>query len=172
MEQAAMTRSYTHNRTDRMAKPSSISAGILVWRRHRGVREYLLAHPGGPYWARKDDGAWTIPKGLVEPGHGLLPTAQREFLEETGLTVSGDFVTLEPVTSSGRKLVHAFAIEADLDLEKFASNTFEMEWPPRSGRKQHFPEVDRIGYFNGDDARTKIVGYQRPLIEQAERQFK
>lgn len=162
---AALTALSHNDKNPSVPKPSSISAGILVWRR-RGGGEFLLAHPGGPYWKTKDDGAWTIPKGLVEASDDLLATAQREFFEETGLAVSGDFVALEPVTSAGRKLVHAFAIEADLDLDTFISNTFSMEWPPRSGRMQDFPEIDRIGYFDAGAALEKITAYQRPLIEQ------
>lgn len=142
-----------------------VSAGLLVWRM-RGAPEFLLAHPGGPYWAKKDGGAWTIPKGLADPGDELLATARREFLEETGLIVDGEMCPLAPVTQSSGKTVHGFAIEADLDLENFRSETFEMEWPPRSGRKQNFPEVDRVGYFGYTQALAKIIGYQRPFIEE------
>lgn len=142
-----------------------VSAGLLVWR-VRGAPEFLLAHPGGPYWAKKDNGAWTIPKGLVDPGDELLETAQREFLEETGLDVDGETVPLAPVIQASGKTVHGFAIEADLDLDGFQSEDFEMEWPPRSGRKMRFPEVDRLGYFGYAQALEKIIGYQRPFIEE------
>jgi predicted NUDIX family NTP pyrophosphohydrolase len=158
-----MTASKSHKRI--------VSAGLLVWRRS-SEREYLLAHPGGPYWAKKDDGAWTIPKGLVEPSHDLEATAKREFLEETGISVSGDLVALNPVKAAGGKIVHAFAVEADLKLDAFASNAFTIEWPPRSGRNVSFPEIDRISYFGYADALLKIISYQRPLIEQAHDRFK
>src|SRR5262245_40737129 len=128
-----------------MARRTEVSAGLLVYRRPDRV-EVLLAHPGGPFWAKKDDGAWTIPKGLVEPGADLLATAHREFTEETGLTVEAPCVALEPMRQKSGKMVHAFACEADLDLARFSSNEFEVEWPPRSGRRRRFPEIDRIGY--------------------------
>lgn len=156
----------------RSAKPrkSIVSAGILVWRR-RAEPEFLLAHPGGPFWAKKDDGAWTIPKGLIEPGHDVKATARREFLEETGLDISGDLVALDPVKSAGGKILHAYAVEADLDLAAFSSNSFRIEWPPRSGRMSDFPEIDRVGYFRLADALIKIIAYQRPLIEQVQSRF-
>jgi predicted NUDIX family NTP pyrophosphohydrolase len=143
-----------------------VSAGLLVWRVGAGVPEFLLAHPGGPYWAKKDNGAWTIPKGLVDANDDLLATAQREFREETGLTVDGETIPLAPVTQSSGKTVHGFALEADLDLGGFRSNQFEMEWPPRSRRMRSFPEIDRIGYFSYPQALAKIIGYQRPFIEE------
>lgn len=142
-----------------------VSAGLLVWRM-RAAPEFLLAHPGGPYWAKKDDGAWTIPKGLVDPGDELLETARREFLEETGLTVDGDTAPLAPVTQASGKTVHGFALQADLELDGFRSEGFELEWPPRSGRKMIFPEIERVGYFGYAQAVTKIIGYQRPFIEE------
>src|SRR5271154_5298348 len=110
-----------------MRRRPQISAGLLAFRR-RDVLEVLLAHPGGPFWAKKDDGAWTIPKGLAEPGVDLPATARREFSEETNLAVKGDFLTLEPVRQNSGKVVHAWAIEADLDVAAFASNSFEIEW--------------------------------------------
>ena len=118
----------------------------LAFRRRPGL-EVLLAHPGGPFWAKQDDGAWTIPKGLVEPGDDLLATARREFTEETNLVAAGEFIALTPVKQKSGKLVHAFAFEADFDLAPFASNAFEIEWPPKSGRRRSFPEIDRIAYF-------------------------
>ncbi len=142
-----------------------ISAGLLVWRMRR-VPEFLLAHPGGPYWAKKDDGAWTIPKGLVDGTDELLDTARREFSEETGLTIGGEPVALAPVTQSSGKTVHGFAIEADLDLTHFTSEHFQMEWPPRSGRMKSFPEIDRVAYFDYPSALAKIISYQRPFIEE------
>ncbi|HUC51536.1 MAG TPA: NUDIX domain-containing protein [Xanthobacteraceae bacterium] len=159
----------------RTSKPSpsprepEISAGLLVFRRVNET-EVLLGHPGGPFWAKKDDGAWTIPKGLVEPGDDLLATARREFAEETNLVAQGDFLALAPVKQSSGKTVYAFALHADLDLSSFASNTFEIEWPPRSGRRKSFPEIDRIAYVALPAAMTKIIAYQKPLlIELAER---
>jgi predicted NUDIX family NTP pyrophosphohydrolase len=145
-----------------MARSDEISAGLLAYRRPDGLH-VLLAHPGGPYWMRKDDGAWTIPKGLVRPD-GLLAGACREFNEETGLTASGPFVPLRPVRQRSGKTVHAFAFEADFTLDNFVSNTFEMEWPPRSGKRQAFPEIDRIGWFAAGEAMRKIIAYQRPFL--------
>jgi predicted NUDIX family NTP pyrophosphohydrolase len=148
-----------------MARKTEISAGLLVFRRKPDL-EVLLGHPGGPYWARKDDGAWSIPKGLTEPGGDLLATARRELTEETGLIADGTFVALAPVRQKSGKTVHAFALEADFDLARFASNTFEIEWPLRSGRRQVYPELDRIGYFGVDAALRKILSYQQPFIHE------
>ena len=158
-------------------RPSSravdISAGLLVFRRVNEL-QVLLGHPGGPFWAKKDDGAWSIPKGQVERGDDLLTTARREFAEETNLLVDrADMeacMALAPVKQRSGKIVHAFAIEADLDLEPFASNTFEIEWPPKSGRRQSFPEIDRVAYFTLSAAMKKIIPYQLPfLVEIAKR---
>jgi predicted NUDIX family NTP pyrophosphohydrolase len=140
-----------------------ISAGLLAFRRTPAL-EVLLAHPGGPFWAKKDDGAWTIPKGLAEADADLLATARREFTEETNLNAAGAFITLAPVKQKSGKVVHAWAFEADLRLDSFVSNTFEMDWPPRSGRRRSFPEIDRIAYFSMPVAMTKIVPYQQPLL--------
>jgi predicted NUDIX family NTP pyrophosphohydrolase len=148
-----------------MRRSVEVSAGLLVYRRREGL-EVLLAHPGGPFWARKDEGVWTIPKCLVEPGSDLLATARREFTEETNLAADGDFVALTPVKQKSGKIVHAWSLEADFDLSSFASNMFEIEWPPKSGRRQAFPEVDRIGWFDIATAMLKILGYQRPLLEE------
>ena len=150
-----------------MRRSKDISAGLLAFRRQNEI-EVLLAHPGGPFWANKDDGAWTIPKGLVEPGDDLVAAARREFSEETGLTASGDLIALRPVNQKSGKVVHAFAFEADFDLAGFASNSFEIEWPPKSGRRQSFPEIDRIAYFTLDLAMTKIIAYQQPLLRELE----
>lgn len=152
-----------------MRRSKEISAGILAFRRKAGL-EVLLAHPGGPFWAKKDDGAWTMPKGLVEPGDDLAATARREFREETNLTVAGTLFALAPVNQKSGKIVHAFAVEADFDLGQFASNEFEIEWPPRSGHRRSFPEIDRVAYFPLAVARVKILTYQRPLLEELERQ--
>ncbi len=150
--------------TRTMARKNEISAGLLAYRRRNQI-EVLLAHPGGPFWARKDSGAWTIPKGLVRPDD-LLAGALREFREETGLNAEGPFVPLQPVRQKSGKTVHAFAFEADLDLSNFTSNTFEMEWPPRSGQRQQFPEIDRIGWFGATAAMGKIIAYQRPFLAE------
>lgn len=147
-----------------MSRRSEVSAGILAFRRKPNL-ELLLAHPGGPYWRARDVGAWSIPKGVVE-SEDVLACAKREFNEETGLTASGPFIALTPVRQKSGKTVHAFALEADFDLTQFSSNAFEMEWPPRSGRRQSFPEVDRVSYFTIATARRKILPAQRPLIEE------
>jgi predicted NUDIX family NTP pyrophosphohydrolase len=153
-----------------MRRSNEISAGVLAFRR-RPALEVLLAHPGGPFWAKKDDGAWTIPKGLVEPGDDLVATARREFAEETNLAVDGELFELGPVNQKSGKVVHAFAFEADLELGAFASNSFEIEWPPKSGRRRQFPEIDRVAYFAMTIARTKIVGYQQPFLDEIEQRF-
>ena len=153
-----------------MRRSKEISAGILAFRRKNGL-QVLLAHPGGPFWAKKDDGVWTIPKGLVEADDDLAATARREFHEETNLTAPGVLTALSPVNQKSGKTVHAFAAEADFDLSQFASNEFEIEWPPKSGRRQRFPEVDRVTYFALPVAKVKILDYQRPLLEEFERQF-
>jgi predicted NUDIX family NTP pyrophosphohydrolase len=150
-----------------MRRTKEISAGLLAFRR-RYALEVLLAHPGGPFWAKKDAGAWTIPKGLVEAGAELLLTARREFTEETSFAAEGDFIALGPVKQSSGKVVHAWAFESDFDLAAFASNTFEIDWPPKSGRRQRFPEIDRVGYFTLAVAREKIIAYQRPFLEELE----
>jgi len=147
-----------------MSRRTEISAGILAFRRRSGL-EVLLGHPGGPFWRSRDEGAWSIPKGVVVSGD-LLACAKREFNEETGLTAAGDFLPLKPVRQKSGKLVHVFALEADFDLAGFSSNAFEMEWPPRSGKLASFPEVDRIAYFTVAMARRKILPGQRPFIEE------
>lgn len=148
-----------------MRRRSEISAGLVAFRRRNGI-EVLLAHPGGPFWTKKDDGAWTIPKGEAEPGADLLATAQREFTEETGLVAAGDFTPLTPVKLKSGKLVHAFAFEADFDLTNFTSNSFDIEWPPKSGRRRSFPEIDRVAYFALSAATIKIIAYQLPLLRE------
>jgi len=153
-----------------MSRRTEISAGVLAYRRKRGL-EVLLAHPGGPYWRGRDVGAWSIPKGIVESGD-LLACARREFNEETGLQADGDFVPLAPLRQKSGKTVHAFALEADFDLSGFVSNSFDMEWPPRSGKTEKFPEVDRVAYFTLPIARRKILPGQRPFIEELVRLLK
>jgi len=145
-----------------------ISAGLLAFRRRNGL-EVLLGHPGGPFWVNKDDGAWTIPKGLAEPGADLVAAARREFTEETNLTAAGELLLLTPVKQKSGKVVHAWAVAGDFDLSTFVSNTFEIEWPPKSGRRRTFPEIDRISYFALPKAMIKIIAYQRPLLAELER---
>src|SRR4029077_11657057 len=124
-----------------MPRARQVSAGVLAFRR-RPELEVLLAHPGGPFWAKKDAGAWTIPKGLVEPGDELIAAARCEFTEETSPVAKGDMIELAPVVQKSGKIVHAFALDADFDISQFVSNTFALEWPPKSGRQQSFPEID------------------------------
>jgi predicted NUDIX family NTP pyrophosphohydrolase len=142
------------------------SAGILAWRRGSDGPEFFLVHPGGPFWKNKDDGAWSIPKGEIDPEEEPLSAAQREFQEETGLQIGGTFTPLAPVKIASGKVIEAWAIEHDLDASTIASTTFEIEWPPRSGRKQAFPEVDRAAWFPGPLAIQKITPGQVPLLVQ------
>jgi predicted NUDIX family NTP pyrophosphohydrolase len=126
--------------------------------------EVLLVHLGGPFWAKTDRGAWVIPKGEIHPGEEPIAAAQREFEEETGIRPEGDFIPLGSVTHRGGKIVHAWAFEGDCDTSRLHSNTFSMEWPPRSGRQQEFPEVDRGEFFNVDGAREKINPAEFDLV--------
>jgi len=144
------------------------SAGIALWRRlDSGAVEVFLGHMGGPYWARKDAGTWTIPKGEIEPGEEPLDVARREFCEEVGSPVpSGDLIDLGEVRQAGGKTVLAWAVEGDLDASTTASNTFELEWPPKSGRMQSFPEIDRAAWFDLATAAEKIVVGQRTFLER------
>jgi predicted NUDIX family NTP pyrophosphohydrolase len=140
------------------------SAGILMYRRGAQGLEVLLVHPGGPFWARKDLGAWSIPKGEYSEGDEPLATAIREFTEETGAHPRGEFRPLGELTQPGRKIVTAFAVEGDFDPATLKSNTFELEWPPKSGRKAMFPEVDRAEWFSPEIALQKILQGQREFI--------
>jgi len=149
-----------------MAKVNS--AGILLYRLHSGAPEVFLVHPGGPFWARKDAGAWSIPKGEYAPGADALEAARREFLEETGSPIAGDFSALTPLKQPSGKTVHAWAVEGDIDAATMVSNLFSMEWPPRSGRQQQFPEVDRGACVTLPAARDKILAGQRALLEELE----
>ena len=148
-----------------MVSASRQSAGIVLHRRSRRGREVLLVHPGGPFWARKDAGAWSIPKGEIEPGGDALATAKREFREETGSEVTGECTPLPAIRQKGGKLVHAWAVEGDLDVACVVSNTFVLEWPPRSGSMREFPEVDRAEWFTLRDARTRILASQVPFLD-------
>ena len=141
------------------------SAGILAYR-WRDEPELFLVHPGGPFWKNKDDGAWSIPKGEIDPDEEPLSAAQREFEEETGLKVGGTFTPLAPVKIASGKVIEAWAIEHDLDADAIASNTFEIEWPPRSGKRQAFPEVDRAAWFPAPIALRKITPGQVSLLVQ------
>jgi predicted NUDIX family NTP pyrophosphohydrolase len=144
------------------------SAGILLHRRAGdGGREVLLVHPGGPFWAKKDLGAWSIPKGEYDDGEDPRDAARREFLEELGSPAAdGDLVDLGEVRQRGGKVVTAWALEGDIDADAIASNTFTMEWPPRSGTMREFPEVDRAGWFGLDEARERILPAQAPLLDR------
>lgn len=144
---------------------AKLSAGILLYRRRGAGIEVFLVHPGGPFWARKDDGAWTVPKGLVDKNEDPLEAAQREFQEETGFRASGPFEALGVFHQPGGKDVIIWAAEGDCEPRRLVSNTFEMEWPPRSGRKKTFPEVDRGAWFGKADAMRRILKGQSPAIE-------
>jgi predicted NUDIX family NTP pyrophosphohydrolase len=149
--------------------PAPTSAGLLLYRRRREEPEVFLVHPGGPFWAGKDERAWSIPKGLFDPGKDPLAAAVREFEEETGLSVEGTFVALTPRKQPSGKVVHAFALECDLDPSSIRSNSFSMEWPPRSGRLQSFPEVDRAAWFTLEIARAKLHRGQVGFIDELAR---
>ncbi len=144
------------------------SAGLLGYRRTPGGIEVLLVHPGGPFWTGKDEGAWSIPKGEIGDGEDPLAAARREFEEETGAPAEGEFLKLEPLRQPSGKLVHAWAFEGDFDLAQFRSNSFEMEWPPRSGQRHTYPEVDRAAWFALATARRKILKGQRGFLDQLE----
>ncbi len=147
--------------------PPKRSAGLLLFRRLDGDVEILIAHMGGPFWAKKDDGAWSIPKGEYDEGDDPLAAAQREFEEELGSpAVEGDLLDLGEVRQSSGKRVHAWAVEGDLDARSITSNTFEIEWPPRSGRMQEFPEVDRAAWVSPEIARAKLVKGQVAFVDR------
>jgi predicted NUDIX family NTP pyrophosphohydrolase len=150
---------------------AKVSAGLLMYRFRNGRLEVLLVHPGGPFWRNKDEGAWMIPKGEVEEGEDIFAAAQREFTEETGLKPSGKFVGLGEVKQRSGKHVHAWAFEGDCDPASIQSNAFEMEWPPKSGKRQSFPEVDRGAFFNLAEARRKILAAETPFLERLAEHF-
>jgi predicted NUDIX family NTP pyrophosphohydrolase len=142
------------------------SAGILLYRKTDNQLQVFLVHPGGPFFKNKDDGAWSIPKGEFLDEEDALTAAKREFLEETGQSVDGNFIPLKPVTLKSGKKVFAWALEGDINHETIVSNLFEIEWPPKSGKKQFFPEVDRAAWFDIETAKLKINGAQVGLIEE------
>ena len=141
------------------------SAGILLYRERAGDVEVLLVHPGGPFWKNRDEGAWTIPKGEYGDDEDALDAAKREFSEETGFAIDGTFVPLEPIRQRSGKLVHAWAVEGDCDAGAIRSNSFSIEWPPRSGRLAEYPEVDRAAWLALEAARRKILPAQVPFLE-------
>ena len=146
-----------------------ISAGLLMYRgrsENRASPEVLLVHPGGPFWKNKDDGGWMIPKGEVEEGEDLLAAAIREFNEETGLTPVEPFLALGQVKHKSGKIVHAWAFQGDCDPTQIRSNTFELEWPPKTGRNQQFPEIDRAEFFDLFIARRKMLPAELPLLDR------
>jgi predicted NUDIX family NTP pyrophosphohydrolase len=145
----------------------TLSAGVLLYRARDGVVEVLIAHPGGPFWARKDEGAWSIPKGEYTDGEDPWTVARREFLEELGLPVPpGPRLDFGPLKQPSGKVVTAFAVEADLDVTETHSNTFQLEWPKGSGKVREFPEVDRVGWFAVAQARAKLLKGQRPFLDR------
>ncbi len=151
-----------------MSPSSRTSAGILLWRRRRGRIEVLLGHPGGPYFARKDADAWTLPKGETEPGEDLVAVARREFAEETGHSLPDDtpLSELGEIRQKSGKVVLAWAAEGNLDPATAVSNSFVMEWPPRSGLFQDVPELDRVAWFGLEEARVKIIAAQAPFLDR------
>jgi predicted NUDIX family NTP pyrophosphohydrolase len=149
--------------------PRAQSAAVVMYRCRAGVLEVLLVHPGGPFWQRKDDGAWSFPKGEFAAGERPEDAARREFAEETGVAIDGELRSLTPVKQRSGKLVHPFAIEGDLDSAAIASNTFELEWPPKSGIRRAFPEVDRAGWFDLETAGRKLIDGQRPILAEIDK---
>jgi predicted NUDIX family NTP pyrophosphohydrolase len=147
------------------------SAGLLLVRRRNHAFEFFLVHPGGPFWAKKDEGAWSIPKGLYEEGEPPLEAAKRELAEETGLSVDGDFIPLGDFKQSGGKLVSAWMVETDCDADAVKSNLFSIEWPPRSGAIAEFPEIDRAAWFSLKEAMRKILSGQKAILEHAAQQL-
>ena len=147
---------------------SKKSAGLLLYRKKRGAVEVFLVHPGGPFWANKEDGAWSIPKGEFDAREQPLEAAKREFLEETGLVAFGDFRPLTPIRQTGGKIVYAWAVNCDIDAASVKSNSFSMEWPPKSGNLRKFPEIDRAEWFKVELAKQKILKSQLKLLEELE----
>ena len=143
-----------------------VSAGILLYRKTSAAMEVLLAHPGGPFWARRDLGAWTIPKGTLEPGEDPYAAARREFEEETGFALGDECLALTPLRQPSGKLVHAWAVEGDCEAAACRSNEFTMEWPPKSGKTASFPEIDRAQWFALEEARRRILPGQVPFLDE------
>jgi len=142
------------------------SGGILLFRHLAGRLQVMLVHPGGPFWAKKDAGAWSIPKGLFEENEGPLEAAKREFAEETGFSAEGEFIELGELTQPSNKIVHAWALESDLDTTEIKSNTFTLEWPPNSGHVEDYPEIDKGQWFDIDVAKRKITKGQVGFIDR------
>jgi predicted NUDIX family NTP pyrophosphohydrolase len=142
------------------------SAGILLYRREGGQLQFFLVHPGGPFYKKKDGGAWTIPKGEFDENEDAFDAAKREFFEETGQKIDGRFIGLDSVKLKSGKTIYAWAVEGDIDHEIISSNTFEMEWPPKSGRLQSFPEIDRAAWFGWEEARWKIKNAQAGFLDK------
>ena len=147
---------------------SKKSAGILLYRFTNDLAEILLVHPGGPFWAKKDLGAWSIPKGEFEANENPLDAAKREVEEETGIKVQGEFIELTPAKQKSGKVIYAWAQQKDINPEQIKSNNFEIEWPPKSGKKKSFPEIDKAAWFEVEDAKKKINAGQVPLITELE----
>jgi predicted NUDIX family NTP pyrophosphohydrolase len=148
---------------------SKISAGILLYRKIGGHLQFLLVHPGGPFWKNKDQGAWTIPKGETGNNEEPLAAAKREFYEETGLQPDGHLIELSPVKQKSGKIVYAWALEGNVDAAAIKSNSFEIEWPPRSGKMQSFPEVDQAAWYDMTEAKEKINPAQSALLDELSR---
>jgi predicted NUDIX family NTP pyrophosphohydrolase len=140
------------------------SAGILLYRLSDNLPEVLLVHPGGPFWIKKDLGAWSIPKGEFDKTENPLDAAIREMEEETGVKVSGEFIELSPVRQKSGKIIYAWALQMDIDAANIQSNSFELEWPPKSGKKKSFPEIDKAAWFGMEEAKVKIIEGQQPIL--------
>ncbi len=151
---------------------SKKSAGLIVYREANATLEVLLVHPGGPFWSNKDDGAWSIPKGEIEEDEEALSVALREFKEETGSEISGDFIPLDPLRQPGGKFIYAWTVEGNFDPVKLSSNTFWLEWPPKSGRQKEYPEVDRAAWFSIEAAMKKILKGQQGFLQQLQEKYK
>lgn len=147
------------------------SAGILLYRKKGQKHQILLVHPGGPFWAHKDEHAWSVPKGIPEKGEDLLQTAKREFKEETGFEVEGDFMPLNPAKYPNGKMVYAYALQDEIDEQQVKSNTIDIEWPPNSGKTINIPEVDKARWFSLDEAKRKIHKGQVAIIENLEKKL-
>jgi predicted NUDIX family NTP pyrophosphohydrolase len=148
---------------------SKKSAGILLYRIKNGKTEVLLGHPGGPLWVHKDEGHWSIPKGEFTDDEEPIEAAKREFYEETGARINGEFIALKPVTQRNGKLVYGFAVQGDFDVSFFKSNTFKMEWPPYSGKIQEHPEIDKVEWFEPEKAKEKLSYSQQSFLEELEK---